>query len=222
MNFSTIDDVKARLDEYVEVRDKAITRSRTIVSLSRSLIQNLHQIQKEGSKSTWRPSIETAKERLLDEFRKVQDLMGQDPRLKHAGFWRNAMQELTEAVVLTSIIVPLYTGGDITFPSPKEIGVTDKAFILGLCDVSGELKRATLQELKDEQFELVTKLLTIMEGIYHKLMLFDYPHSVLPGFKKKLDILRRVSLSTSETLVKIKKETELREALEKVGYTRKE
>lgn len=207
MNFSVIEDVKDRLDAYLDLREQGIKQSRKVVELSRGLIVEIH-----NRAST----IDTSRKELLEEFHKVQKKMKQDPRLKHAGFWRNAMQEFTEAITFHSLLTSFLSEGQAKLPSPEELGVTDKAFVLGLADVPGEIKREVLHYIKEENFKNAGELLGFIDKIYQKLMKFDYPHSVLPGFKKKRDVIRGISLSTHETLIKTEKEAKLRESLENV------
>lgn len=206
MNFSAIDEVKDRLDSYLALREEGIKQSRTVIERSRKLIVEIHNRA---------DSIKKSKEKLLEAFHRVQKKMKEDPRLKYAGFWRHAMQELTEAITLYDLITSLLRQEKPQLPAPHEIGVTDKAFILGLADVPGELKREVLHYIKDEDFKNAEKLLGFIDTIYQKLMKFDYPHSVLPGFKKKRDVTRQISLSTHETLIKSEKEAKLRQSLEK-------
>lgn len=213
MDFSAVDTTKTRLDKFIKLREKGISKSRRIVSLSRSLIQEIHNRHKHTTVEKVWQSIKESKQQLIQEFHNVKELIETDPRLRHAGFWRNAMQELTEAITFYSLLAPSSTKKK-ELPSPKEIGVTDKAYILGLCDLPGELQREVLSHAKKEQFTQANTLLSLIDTLYEKLMKFDYPHSVLPGLKKKQDITSRISLSTRETLLKIEKETELRKALE--------
>lgn len=206
MNFSVIDEVKDRLDSYLALREEGIKQSRTVIEHSRKLIVEVHNRA---------DALEESKEKLLDTFHQIQEEMEGDPRLKYADFWRHAMQELTEAITLYVLITSLLGQKEAQLPTPEEIGVTDKAFILGLADVPGELKREALHFIKDEDFRKAEKLLGFIDKIYQKLMQFDYPHSVLPGFKKKRDVVRQISLSTHETIIKTKKEADLRRSLEK-------
>lgn len=215
MTFPSIQSTKKRLDEFVRIRDKGIRKSRKIVSLSRSLIQKIHNRRKADKKSKGLPSIIESREKLVKEFQKVKHIIDKDQRLKHAGFWRNAMQELTEAITFHSIVSQLKNNEKIQLPDPKEIGVTDEAYLLGLTDLVGELKREVLLYAKLEKFKEAEKILSLINRLYENFMKFDYPHSVLPGFKKKQDISRRTSLSTRETLLKIEKESKLRKAIEK-------
>ena len=74
-------------------------------------------------------------------------------------------------------------------PSPREIGVTDTASLLGLGDVVGELRRLSLTRLRSGDVAAATLFLETMERIQDALMRFDYP-TALVALKRKQDVAR--------------------------------
>src|SRR2546428_12184283 len=73
---------------------------------------------------------------------KLRSVLEDHPDLVHSGFVENALQELCEA----SIIHAISTGKPL--PGPKECAGTDAAYLLGLGDVVGEIRRFALEELR--------------------------------------------------------------------------
>ncbi|MEM3012075.1 MAG: hypothetical protein QW084_01770, partial [Candidatus Hadarchaeales archaeon] len=57
-------------------------------------------------------------------------------------------------------------------------------------DASGELRRAVLDCLRRGEFRPAEELFSLMEKIYELLVEFDYPDAVLPGMKRKQDVVR--------------------------------
>ncbi|MGC8537668.1 MAG: hypothetical protein ACP5MZ_01630 [Candidatus Micrarchaeia archaeon] len=96
-------------------------------------------------------------------------------------------QEFVEASVLYDITKD---AGQHRMPSYKELGISPEAYLLGIMDVVGELKREILDSLRSGEVERAKSHLTLMEGIYDATRAIRFPESVLPGFRKKQDVAR--------------------------------
>ena len=168
-----ITEIESRLDEKDEVRELAIKSSRTIARLAGSAIQGMHRGQ----------DVQVPIQETREEVLKLRSLLDGHPDLFHAGFVENAMQEACEAVLVHAILAgePL--------PAPKECGVTDTAYLLGLGDVVGELRRFALTSLRDGNVADASHFLSRMERILDSLMRFDYP-TALVALKRKQDVAR--------------------------------
>jgi translin len=94
-----------------------------------------------------------------------------------------AMQEWTEACMLLSIV------RDEPLPSPKDLAVTAEAYIMGLGDVVGEVRRLAVSALGHGSVEEAEAHLQTMDLLTHALMRFEFPRSVLP-MKPKQDMAR--------------------------------
>jgi len=168
-----ISEIEARLDEKDEVRELAIKSSRTIARLAGSVIQGMHRGEDVA------PALQETREEVL----KLRSLLKDHPDLYHAGFVENAMQEACESFLVHAIV------SSDRLPAPKELGVTDTAYLLGLGDVVGELRRFALTSLRDGDVAHASSLLEKMERILDALMRFDYP-TALVALKRKQDVAR--------------------------------
>ncbi len=168
-----ISEIEVRLDEKDEVRELAIKSSRTIARLAGAAIQGMHR----GEESA------AVLQETHEEVAKLRSLLDGHPDLIHAGFVENAMQEACEAFLVHAIV----EGSKL--PTPKECGVTDTAYLLGLGDVVGELRRFALTELRDGDVAAASHSLERMERILDSLMRFDYP-TALVALKRKQDVAR--------------------------------
>ncbi len=168
-----ISEIESRLDEKDEVRELAIKSSRTIARLAGSAIQGMHR----GDDTA------TVLQETREEVFKLRSLLDGHPDLFHAGFVENAMQEACEAFLVHAIIQ------SEKLPSPKECGVTDTAYLLGLGDVVGELRRFALTALRDGDVTSASRSLERMERILDSLMRFDYPTAMV-ALKRKQDVAR--------------------------------
>ncbi len=168
-----ISEIEARLDEKDEVRELAIKSSRTIARLAGAAIQGMHRGE----------DVAAGLQETHEEVAKLRSLLDGHPDLIHAGFVENAMQEACEAFLVHAILEAA------TLPTPKECGVTDTAYLLGLGDVVGELRRFALTSLRDGDVEAASHALDQMERILESLMRFDYP-TALVALKRKQDVAR--------------------------------
>lgn len=95
----------------------------------------------------------------------------------------DAEQELAEAGILLASVC----GGAL--PSPEQIGISDEAYVLGLGDAIGELRRIFLGRLMHHDIEDASAILTKMEEFFSVLMTFDYPEALVPA-RRKQDVAR--------------------------------
>jgi len=102
------------------------------------------------------------------------------------GLVTQALQEIAEAHILLNL---LENG---RFVQPEEISIPPVAYILGLADVVGELRRAILDRLKDDKFDEAGKNLEAMELIYHDLTTVEDLLLLVPGLRRKCDIARKI------------------------------
>ena len=168
-----IGDIEARLDDKDEVRELAIKSSRTIARLSGTAIQGMHRGE----------DVDGTLRETREEVMKLRSLLDGHPDLSRAGFVENAMQEACESFLVHAILEA------DRLQAPKELGVTDTAYLLGLGDVVGELRRFALEHLRRGDIVRASAFLEKMERILDALMRFDYP-TALVALKRKQDIAR--------------------------------
>ena len=76
-------------------------------------------------------------------------------------------------------------------PDPDELQTTYSAYLCGLCDVVGELRRKSLDCILDGKAKKANNYLKLMDEIYDSIMKFDYPSALVP-IKKKQDMVRGI------------------------------
>lgn len=95
-----------------------------------------------------------------------------------------AQQEYVEAVALISFL----EGSEI--PHYSKLGVSPEAFLLGMCDALGELRREIVEHMRKDDYATATRLFEEMSGIYELMLPMRFSNSLLPGFRRKLDVGR--------------------------------
>jgi len=133
------------LDEEESVREEAYSQCRDLIRSCRRTISDLVN-GKEVDLSDLR--VEASKV-----------IEGTDGSGKRLLFVEDALAEYCEAEVLFSIL----SGEEIR--TPYELGVSERAFVLGISDVVGELRRVTLNRLLRSDLQGAVSIYAKMEEI---------------------------------------------------------
>lgn len=147
--------------------DMHIREERGVVRLCARSIKEVH-----------RGSIDGAKE-FASQARKGIDAL---PAIE--GRARHVEQEYAEAVALISVA----EGKEV--PSHSEIGVGPEAYILGLLDCIGEIKRLILEKLREGKREEAEALFLEMEKIYGEVGHLHFSSALVPEMRRKQDVAR--------------------------------
>lgn len=107
------------------------------------------------------------------------------PRLIFGNDVQGAMSEFAETVIYDQI----RQGYEI--PTYMDLEITPAAWIMGLADSVGELRRDMLTALIKEDLDTATNLFNSMEEITDALMNFDIKDNVVP-IRRKQDIARGI------------------------------
>jgi translin len=165
--------IRERLDKKDSARESALKTSRQIIRECRSAIASLQK----GN------DAEEGMDRARKAHAQLKKMLAGFPDLLSAGYAVDAEQELAEAEILASC-----TCGKET-PSPEKIGIEDEAFVLGMADSIGEMRRLLLDRLMNDDIEAASLMLAKMERFFNMLMTFDYPDALI-ATKRKQDVAR--------------------------------
>jgi translin len=150
--------------------------SRTILKCSGQSIENFHRKQFDKAKS----KIEEAEGAL----KIVNELQKNQQENYRIGIVSAAMQEYAEAKLLNE----LFTAGKI--PNYEKINVTEAAYLLGVADLIGELRRYILEKLVEGEIEEARKYYETMKELYATFMQVECGKNLVSDFRRKKDIAR--------------------------------
>ena len=193
-------DIESQLNEKEEVREVAIKSSRNIVRLCGMAVRSMHL----GTDPE--PDIASA----TDELQKLVGITRDFPDILHSGIVESAMQEFVEVRVLFA-----YTR-EAPLPSHKTLGVTPEAYILGVGDVIGEIRRLALDNIRKGAVDGAAKHLEHMEMLYDFLMNFNYPSSMV-AVRHKQDVARGILEKTRGDVTNAIRSHSLEKMLKKMG-----
>ena len=128
----------------------------------------------------------------------------------HMGYTQDAFKEYAEASIVFALL-----GGE-ALPDPDELGVEYAAYLGGLGEAVGELRRRTLDILRQEHSEEAERLLAMMDDIYGLLVTVDFPDAITGNLRRTTDLVRGLVERTRGDLTTSLQQSSLRAALDAV------
>ena len=168
--------IRVELDAKFAAREVGYVKSREVIRASANAIRSLHRGQ-------W----ETADELVLkagSTLHEVQGVLGDHPDILHAGFVHDAAKEFAEAAVCTA----LFRGRPM--PTPSSLDIHPVAYLHGLGEAVGELRRRMLDRLRDGELVIAEQCLAEMDQIVDLLAELDYPDGMTAGLRRTTDVSR--------------------------------
>jgi len=170
--------LRAYMDAKHHAREQALALCREVIRLSANAIRAAH-----------RHDFVTA-ERLVAQasanLQRVDETLADHRDVFHAGFVRDAQKEYAEA----SLTLAFLAGRP--FPSSEELGVMGAAYLNGLGETVGELRRYLLDSLRQGDIQRCEEALAAMSDIYDILVTMDYPEAVTAGLRRTTDAVRGI------------------------------
>jgi translin len=114
--------------------------------------------------------------------------------LGYAGFVRDARKEFAEG----SITLALVTRKRL--PDPDGLGIDAVAYLNGLGEAVGELRRYLLDSMRRGDLSQGEELLSAMDDIYNTLVTMDFPDAITGGLRRTTDMVRGVLERTRSDL----------------------
>lgn len=164
--------------EKNDARERALAASRALIRQSANAIRAVHRGEFEKAAA------------MLDEARAVRDqavaaLEGHGD-IYNAGFLHDAQKEYAEARTTLALL----SGG--TIPSPEELGVEYPAYLNGIAEAVGEMRRWILDRLRAGKFDGCEEVLEAMDHIYAMLVTIDFPDAMTGGLRRTTDQTRGI------------------------------
>ncbi len=139
------------------------------------------------------------------------DLMREHPDIYWTGYVQDAQKEYAEANIVYAVIA----GEDI--PAPEQLGVEPAAYLNGLGEAAGEMRRFVLDRIRHGDAERCEQVLNTMEDIYSLLVTVDFPDAITNGLRRTTDMVRGVLERTRGDITFALQQRQLTEALARAG-----
>lgn len=160
--------MKAKLVDFEDKREKTIASSREIIKLSKLIIYSMH-----------RNEISEAEKSVKDIKKKIKEL--DKTKNYDTGLSAVAFQEFVEAITYYEFLK------NKRIPSHKELEVNVENYLMGLCDLTGELVRKAVDFAINKRFSDVEKIRELVEEIYGEFLKLDLRNTEL---RKKADSIK--------------------------------
>ena len=161
-----------------QAREQALPASREVIRFSANAIRAVHR----GEFEEARQLLDRAAQRLQD----TEAIREENPEIYFAGFMIDARKEYTEAHVTLAVL----SGQKL--PKPQDLGVEPSAFLNGMAEVIGEVRRYILDSLRRDSFDGCQEFMDVMDEIYSILVTVDFPEAVTGGLRHSTDQMRGV------------------------------
>jgi translin len=170
--------IRADLETKDAAREKVLPLCRELIRYASITIRAIH-----------RQEFAEAR-KLLDEGRQVRESLAMAveewPELRYHGFVRDSQKEYTEA----NAVFALVTGQPL--PDPDDLKVDYTAYLNGLGDTVGELRRYLLDSMRHGDLSRGEELLSAMDDIYTTLVTIDFPDAITGGLRHTTDQVRGI------------------------------
>ena len=180
-------------------REKTLPLCRDVIRCCSQAIRAVHRQEFDQAKEL----LESAR-KLLDE---VEQTVVNCSEFTGAGFVRDAQKEFAEGIITLALVQgkPL--------PSPGEMGIDAAAYLNGLGEAVGELRRYLLDSMRQGDLSRGEELLSDMDDIYSVLVTMDFPDAITGGLRRTTDMVRGVLEKTRSDLTLVIRQKDLENKL---------
>ena len=198
---SIADQIRLSFSAKDAAREKALPLCREAIRHCSSAIRAVHR--QEFDQAT---GLLQSARNLLDQTEQIVNAYSE---LRNTGFIRDAQKEFAEG----SITLALVTGKRL--PDPGELGIDSAAYLNGLGEAVGELRRYLLDSMRRGDLSRGEELLSAMDDIYSILVTMDFPDAITGGLRRTTDMVRGVLERTRSDLTLVIRQKDLENKLGK-------
>lgn len=184
-------------------REKGLELSRETIRFSANAIRAVH-----------RGEFDQARELIASARANVEDMtrtLAEHGELAYGGFVHNGTKEYAEACITLSLVA-----GE-TLPDPDELGVSYAAYLNGLGEAAGEMRRHLLDTLREGKIERCEEILWAMDDIYSLLVTIDFHDALTGGLRRTTDMVRGVLERTRGDYTISLRQKQLEQRLDEFG-----
>ena len=182
-------------------REKALPLFREVIRHCSNAIRAVHRREFDQAKGL----LQSARNLLNEAEQAIADYS----ELSSTGFIRDAQKEFAEG----SITLALVTGNQP--PTPDELGIDFTAYLNGLGEAVGELRRYLLDSMRKGDLSRGDELLSAMDDIYNILVTMDFPEAITYGLRHTTDRVRGILEKTRSDLTLVIRQKALEQRLGK-------
>lgn len=198
------EDIRTDFENKTALRDEALRNARQCIKHASLAIRAIHRNEQNEA----RHELSQGRD-LVDQLRST--LKESHPELYFAGYTQDAVKEYCEAELTVAMILgqPL--------PTPEDLHAENPAYLNGLTETLGELRRRCLDLLRPGYNNEVERLLELMDEVYTQLVTMDYPDAITEGLRRRTDLARGIIERTRADITVAYREEQLAHKLEQLS-----
>jgi translin len=162
--------LQKELHDYDEERENLIKKSRDVLKLSKLIIYAVHRDELDNASKLIK--------QIEQERKELEKIALHDPKMAYEGSYKIAIQEYVEAILYYEFVK---TG------KLPELKVLAEHFLLGLCDLPGELTRRAVFLAGKGEVDQVVKIKDQVDLLYGELLRFDFRDNEI---RRKVDAVK--------------------------------
>ncbi len=170
--------IAAKFTRVTKARDEILQAQRDIIRFSSQAVRSIHRSEFDKAEE-----LLNAADSIIADKRHIFETF---PELYFAGYFLDAQKELAEARITFAL-----TSGK-PLPDPDELNIEYSAYVNGMGEAVGELRRYILDKIRHDSFEDGEVFLDVMEELYCALISLDFPDAITRGLRRTTDVARSI------------------------------
>jgi translin len=127
----------------------------------------------------------------------------------YSGYVHDSQKEYAEAACFFALI------DEEPIPEPDDLGIEYPAYLNGLGEAVGELRRHILDRIREGEILEAERKLQTADDVFYALTLFDYPEPLTGGLRRTVDAMRGILERTRGDVTNALRQLRLEEALKR-------
>ena len=198
------DQIRHEFDQKTALRDEALKQTRELPRHASLAIRAIHREDHDEAQSEINLGRELAQAL-------TRTLRTEHPELFFAGYTQDAIKEYCEACLTVAMIK-----GEV-LPTPQDLDAEPPAYLNGLTETLGELRRRCLDLLRPGYSAEVERLLALMDDVFTQLVTMDYPDAITDGLRRRTDLARGIIERTRADITVSFRQNELESKLDRLS-----
>ena len=196
------DKIRENFEAKDAARERALVVSREVIRNSANAIRAIHREEFDEAVALMKQSDGL--------IREVDEALKNHPDVYYAGFVHDSQKEHAEAHITYALV------REEALPDPDDIRVGYAAYLNGMGEAVGELRRHALDGIRQNDITWGESLLSAMDEIYYAMVSFDYPTAISGGLKRTADVTRSLIERTRGDLTNAIRQQRLEAALAEI------
>jgi len=196
---SIAEQIRASFAAEDAAREKALPLCREVIRYCSQAIRAVHRQEFDQAKKL----LQSARN-ILGE---AEQAITACSEFINTGFFRDAQKEFAEGSITLAMVTREQP------PDPDELGIDFAAYLNGLGEAVGELRRYLLDSVRKGDLSRGEELLSAMDTIYSILVTMDFPDAITAGLRRTTDMVRGVLERTRSDLTLVIRQKELEDRL---------